>query len=322
MLSKKSQPPLLLSVQKIWHTSSYDALTDLIFFKNHWLLIFRESDSHVFGRNGVIRILSSENGHIWTPLCLIEEEGFDLRDPKLSVTPDGMLMLLVGASRFDRNQKRVTHQSLVAFSRDGKTWEKFYPVLNRHEWLWRITWHQGIAYGISYRFSDPENRKNEWITTLWKSQNGVNYQPLTEFMISGQPNESTIRFYPNGQMVVLMRREAEHDDHAWIGTSFPPYEDWLWHSSSYFFGGPNFLILEDGSMWASGRVVYKTPYGEFPKTVVASMTLSNLFPVIILPSGGDCSYPGMVYKDRNLWVSYYSSHEDSTSIYLAKIDIG
>ena len=40
-----------------------------------------------------------------------------------------------------------------------------------------------------------------------------------------------------------------------------------------------------------------------------------------LPSGGDTSYAGLVFYDGLLWVSYYSSHEDKTSIYLAKVEL-
>ena len=42
-------------------------------------------------------------------------------------------------------------------------------------------------------------------------------------------------------------------------------------------------------------------------------------PVLTFPSGGDTSYPGLVWHDGLLWMSYYSSHEGKTSIYLAKI---
>jgi hypothetical protein len=41
----------------------------------------------------------------------------------------------------------------------------------------------------------------------------------------------------------------------------------------------------------------------------------------VLPSGGDTSYPGLVLHDGKLWVSYYSSHEGKTSIYLAKVKL-
>jgi len=40
-----------------------------------------------------------------------------------------------------------------------------------------------------------------------------------------------------------------------------------------------------------------------------------------LPSGGDTSYPGLVWYEDMLYASYYSSHEGKTSIYLAKVKI-
>jgi hypothetical protein len=42
---------------------------------------------------------------------------------------------------------------------------------------------------------------------------------------------------------------------------------------------------------------------------------------LTLPSGGDTSYPGLVFYEGLLWVSYYSSHEGKTSIYLAKVKL-
>ncbi len=36
--------------------------------------------------------------------------------------------------------------------------------------------------------------------------------------------------------------------------------------------------------------------------------------------GGDTSYPGLVWHDDRLWISYYSSHEGNARIYLAQLD--
>jgi hypothetical protein len=47
----------------------------------------------------------------------------------------------------------------------------------------------------------------------------------------------------------------------------------------------------------------------------------TLAEALTLPSGGDTSYPGMVFHDGLLWVSYYASHEGKTSIYLATVKI-
>jgi hypothetical protein len=40
-----------------------------------------------------------------------------------------------------------------------------------------------------------------------------------------------------------------------------------------------------------------------------------------LPSGGDTSYAGLVWHDGVLWVSYYSSHEGKSAVYLAKVNV-
>ena len=49
------------------------------------------------------------------------------------------------------------------------------------------------------------------------------------------------------------------------------------------------------------------------------MTRDTIEPALNLPSRGDTSYPGRVWHDDLLWLSYYSSHEGKTSIYLAKV---
>jgi hypothetical protein len=118
--------------------------------------------------------------------------------------------------------------------------------------------------------------------------------------------------------VALVRREVA-DKEAWIGQSHPPYEKWNWHSAGMRIGGPNFIVLGGGSMIAAGRQT-ATNAAE-SKTFVGRMTLQNVQSESILPSGGDCSYPGMVWHEGLLWMSYYSSHEGKTDIYLAKISI-
>jgi hypothetical protein len=67
-------------------------------------------------------------------------------------------------------------------------------------------------------------------------------------------------------------------------------------------------------MWAAGR-----SYPGEIKTVLARFGRDGYEPVLALPSRTDTSYPGMVWHDDLLWMSYYSSHERKTSIYLARI---
>ena len=113
---------------------------------------------------------------------------------------------------------------------------------------------------------------------------------------------------------MLVRREAG-DQGGWVGRSQSPYTDWKFAPTKVRLGGPDFLELPDGSLVAGSRD-HSSGKAKFS---LFRMTRDSLTPVLTLPSGGDCSYPALVWHDDLLWVSYYSSHEGKTSIHLAKV---
>jgi hypothetical protein len=313
-----NQNPKLITVKKIWSESEHNAMTDLIQYKGLWYCIFRESTSHVHGDDGKIRLIASDDGENWESVVLLTENGVDLRDPKLSITPDGRLMMLVGGTIYEEG-KYISRQSRVSFSDDGTDWSSFQLVIAPHEWLWRVTWHHGKAYGASYSYSNIEDKQDEWNIKLWESDDGIHYKLITEWSIVGHPNETTLQFLADGRMLAFVRRDGPIDKKAWMGVSKPPFIDWEWHSTHAYFGGPNFIVLPDQSMVAAGRVLLTSPYGIYAHTVLASLNLFDFKPQVVLPSWEDCSYPGLAHHDGELWMSYYSTHEnDRTSIYLAK----
>jgi len=310
----------LLSVNKIWGEARHSAFPDLIRFNHTWFSVFRESDKHVHGKNGVIHLIASPEGTTWESVGVFEEEGVDLRDPKLCLTSDHRLMLHFEGVVY-QNKKYVSRQPRVVFSKDGFTWGEVTTILEPHEWLWRVTWHAGSAYGVSYRSSNPSEKTAEWHLSLFASPDGIHYERTKQLEVKGFPNETTLRFLPNGRMIALVRREKKYDNKAMLGYSDYPYAAWTWLKFKKHLGGPNFLILPSGKMIAGGRLKIRTPYGVHDKTVIALMDDNRLDPLLILPSAGDSSYPGMVFEDSVLWVCYYSSHEKTTSIYLAKIEL-
>lgn len=306
----RAEGPELISVAKIWDQAPHGAFTDLIRWRDRWYCTFRESEAHV-GGNGKLRLLASDDGAKWESAALIAEEGIDLRDPKLSIAPDGRLMIVAGGSTY-RGKELIGRRPRVMFSGDGREWTPPQKVLSEGEWLWRVTWHGGKAYGASYG-STPEGKQ---ALRLYASANGVDYDLVCPLEVPDFPNETTLQFLPDGTMVALVRRERGNK-HAWIGTSPAPYTEWSWKEADRHVGGPNFLQLPDGSLWASGRD--HTPKG--PRTALGPMTLEGYEPALTLPSGGDTSYPGLVWHDDRLWVSYYSSHEGKSAIYLAQVRI-
>jgi hypothetical protein len=260
---------------------------------------------------GRIRLLSSRDGVQWESRRVFGQPGVDLRDPKLSVTPQGRLMLLAGGTLFD-GDRYVGRQPRVAFSDDGEKWSQFQRVLDDGDWLWRVTWHARQAFGITYRLKSPKR----WTVSLVRSHDGVRYDEICDLGVTGKPNEATIRFRANGSAIALVRREGG-DKKGWVGTSEAPYTSWSWTPLSHRLGGPNFLILPAGEMWAATRIIQ----GDEARTCMGPLTASDFRPTIELSSGGDCSYPGMVWFRGRIWVSYYSSHEGKSAIYLTRVPI-
>jgi len=304
--------PELLSVRKIWDQGRHNAFTGLIRFQDHWFCTFREADGHVCG-DGKLRILESVDGENWKSAALLAEDGIDLRDPKLSITPDGRLMVVVGGSVYGGTKKLQGRQPRVAFSKHGHEWLPTRRVLSEGEWLWRVTWHDGTAYGTSYNLS-PTKPDAERVLKLYRSHNGTDWKLAAPLDVTGKPNEATVRFLRSGEAMMLVRRGAG-DQCGWIGASRPPYTDWKFTPTKVRLGGPDFIELPDGSLVAGSR-----DYSQgAAKCSLFRMTHDSLRRVLTLPSGGDCSYPGLVWHDGLLWVSYYSSHEGKTSIYLAKL---
>jgi hypothetical protein len=321
-------PPEIVSVKKIWDSGKHNAFTDLIRWHDKWYCSFREADAHV-GGDGQLRVLESTDGDQWQSAALIGEKGIDLRDPKLSITPDDRLMIVAGGSVYEGKTLKG-RQPRVTFSKDAREWTAPARVMEEGDWLWRVTWHGGKAYGIAYDAAERssaaaqeaaktgkvEGGPADWKLKLVSSSDGLKYSLITHLDVPGHPNESTIRFLPNGEMIALVRREGGNK-RGWIGHSQAPYKEWTWHETQHQIGGPNFIRLPDGSLWAAGR-----SYPGGAKTVLGRMTADGDYkPELTFPSGGDTSYAGLAWHDGLLWMSYYSSHEGKTSIYLAKIKV-
>ncbi len=211
----------------------------------------------------------------------------------------------------------------VLFSSDGRTWSAPQPILSEGDWMWRVTWHDGVAYGADYKSGGRRPEDPDWELAIFQSRDGLNWDLLKKLDVPGRPNETTLRFAPDGEMIALVRREGG-DTMGWVGRSKPPYTEWKWSESNYRFGGPNLLQLPSGT-WLVGTRDYtqiKPGTSVGARTILAQLEPNgHLTPLATLPSGGDNSYPGMVWDHGVLWMTYYSSHEGKTAIYCAKIKI-
>jgi hypothetical protein len=308
----------LVSVKKIWDQAPHNAFTDLARWNEQFYCAFREGRGHV-STDGHIRILCSKDADTWTSASSISLDGYDLRDAHLSVTPDNRLMLLGGAAPRKKDGESAPTGSFVAFSKDGKDWTKPRIVSEPGRWLWCVTWHEGKGYGVSYSASkDPPD------LSLLVSADGLTYKPLVPKLYGiGFPNETTLRFDRSGTCYALVRRDRGGDQpySAVLGISRGDYTQWQWHDLGpefNGFGGPNLIQLPSGDWLTAGRM-----HQDGAHTALCHLDVTNhkMTKLLKLPSGGDTSYPGLVWHNNLLHMSYYSTHEGKTSIYLAKIRI-
>ncbi|HEX2749538.1 MAG TPA: sialidase family protein, partial [Verrucomicrobiales bacterium] len=327
----------VVETKKIWDGAPHNAFTSLTRYKDAWYCTFREGSAHVPGLDGGVRVLTSKDGAAWESAALLTETGVDLRDPKFCTMEDGRLMLSIGGSFYDGSpaagskRKLVKAHNRVSFTTDGRTWSAPQPACEENHWLWRVTQRShglpyyendprgvpAMFYGMSYPVNTPEAKAK---LSLWESSDGVTYKQLP----SPDPgkslwlNETTLRFDERGNMMALARSDRKGTN-AFFGISRPPFKEWSWTDTGHTIGGPDFIRLKDGRMFYGGRDFVN---GKANTTVGYLSPAGMAMPLVVLPSGGDCSYPGLAEgPDGQLFVSYYSSHEGKTAIYFARLKV-
>lgn len=296
-------------IKKIWDRASHNSFPDLLRYQDRWLIAFRESDQHNISQSKIV-IIASQDGTQWSETFSYHEPGYDLRDPKLSIRPDGTLMMNMGVANLLNSQDI---SSRVSLSSDGIYWTKPSIVLEG-EWLWRVTWHKGFGYGVSYKVIG-----NETETALYRTPDGTSYDRLTTFHIKGLPTEGTVRFLEDDQMMIILRRDEEITGKAELLTSKPPYRDFQSSLLNWHLGGPNFLIHE-GKALVAARVLGKNPYGLFERMAVLELKGSVLHTPYYLPGVGDLGYPGLCLHDDRLYICYYASSGKTTALYFGGLE--
>jgi hypothetical protein len=306
----------LLSTQRVWDHGEHNAFTDLCFFDEHLWLAFREASNHV-SPDGKIIIINSCDGKEWTLKAELSISGIDLRDPKLTITPDQQLLMnFAGVDRLTQQPL----QSYLTRSSDGTNWSSFKAVGEANYWIWRTrflrtTDEEKQAYGAGY-FRGDEN------LILYRLDETDQFQQYLNPLFStaknglGYPNEYDFCQLEDNTALCLLRRDADTAT-AQLGRSQPPFIDWQWQDLDKRIGGPVMIKLTDQRLLTAVRL-----YNPARTSLCWLDTkTAKLTEEISLPSGGDTSYAGLVQQGNTIWCSYYSSHEEKAAIYVAELSL-
>ncbi len=307
-----------IGVKRVTFARSHSAFTDLVSFKNQLLLCYRRATDHV-SSDGIIMIHRLDKHGKTLSVQRLSINGADLRDPKLIITPDKYLCLLAYA-RYRNEDNVTTHtDNLTWRSQDGHSWSSPNQLGHNLWWLWRIVWRKDAAYGLAYRRS--KERVDLLCGNPHRSMHVVHSGVLSkERHHLGYPNESAIHQTENGDLIALVRRDADSFT-AQLGKSKAPYHKWDWQDLGHYIGGPAWLALDHerfivvGRAWTGERLI--------TRLWLLSVSTGALDRLDDLPSSGDNSYPGITLVGNSVFVSYYSSHQDeATEIYLAEYSVG
>ena len=310
----------------------------LLRFKGAWYCSFREGEIHGNHPSGRGRVIRSADGETWETAALVEWDAGDVRDPRLSVTADGQLMLnssIYFVSKQPRDNGSyhqldtrgtpdseleidVARQSVTWLSADGEHWTSAYACPSGvNTWRWDVAWHNGMGYSVGYAGKDR-------LGTMYRTRDGKSWRVLKEeFFPDGKGNEVGLAFGDDDTAYCLLRGGSSR---AVIGIGKPPYyQEWQWKHAKVDWrgdgisrpandvfkvspGGPRLVCLSDGRLLGAGRVDGRvTLFWVDPDKAV--------FTKFVAVDG--TSYPGIWEHEGLIWVTYGVGN--ASAVFLAKV---
>jgi hypothetical protein len=312
-------------VRRAYDDGAHDAFTDLCRFAGRLYLTCRSCpDGHMVFASAQIVVLSSPDGIAWEPVFRFSVPARDTRDPHFLVFNERLYVLtgtwLVPPTGGGRSLNE--HLGYGAWSADGRGWNGPTMLEGTYgHYIWRAAAWNGRAYlcgrrrrGFAAGVGD-ESLPESIESAMLVSDDGLVWSRAALFT-EDYGDETAFVFERDGRVVALARGADGRP--ARLCSSRPPFGVWTRTDLDRNVGGP-LLACWSGRYLVGGR---RTLDGQ-PRTVLSWLDGSRLRDVAELPSAGDNSYPGFVQLDASrALLSYYSSHEGSTSVYLADLRLG
>ena len=215
------------------------------------------------------------------------------------------------------------HLGYGVWSGNGEEWQGPQPLEGTYgHYIWRAAAHGDRAYLCGRRrraFQASIESEQEPLSieaAMLESEDGLVWRYRTSFM-EDYGDETAFLFEDDGSIVAIAR-DGE-GKLARVCRSVSPWETWTRTSLDRNVGGP--MLVRWGDRYLVGGRKQNAD-GE-PRMAISWLVDDALHEAAELPSGGDCSYPGFVQLDEeHALLSYYSSHEGPTSIYLTELTLG
>ncbi|MBM3891098.1 MAG: hypothetical protein FJ388_18450, partial [Verrucomicrobia bacterium] len=293
------------SVRTLMADGKHNAFTSLVKWRGDYWLSFRKGSKHNSSDADVI-VMRSPDAENW-------KEAF-----RLDILPDDRgghfvatekrLFLYVGAMKGDKLTTFLLHTD------DGQTWTKPEPVYEPQFIVWKPFLHNGRFYANAHRKAEGKEAGKIRESRLITSTDGVKWETVATVRKGNWESETTFYFGPKENLTAFLR--TKYSVPGSILEAMPPYRKWTEKPAGVHLSGHGIHTFRGVTYLLS-----RTMEGKKTGTMVYTFEDGELRPYCALPSGGDCSYAEAVEVGDEMLVSYYSSHEGTANIYLARVPL-
>jgi hypothetical protein len=304
-------PDLTLESWAAVADGNHNSNTDLIYWQDAFYLVHASSPWHFASEDCRLLVWRSPDAQDWELMAELGVEGEDIRDPKFAAVGDRLIMYALKNAIFTAEP----YSTVMSVSEDGQTWSDFRDIEPQGWLFWRPKSPDGETWYM------PAYWHEHGRAMLLESTDGENWSEVSRIYEGERIDETAIEFLPDGRMIATGRLEVSdsilgHDDAATlIGVSAPPYESWSYtHSHVTRLDGPYLFSYNDRvygvGRYQPGRRGPLTRLGSIFSRKHTSLFLiqeDGLVYLSDLPSAGDTSYTGVVLREGDLYVSYYTS---------------
>jgi len=293
-----------LSVRAIVSDGKHNAFTAMVHWKDRYWLSFRKATAHN-SRDGDLVLLESDDAETWTEL-----KRFDLlpddRDPQMLATSDRLFL-------YANSMEGAKLDGLVLYTDDGTTWSRPQLAYEHRYIMWKPVAQGDRFYATAHLKSrDGKARHVHMIT----SGDGIAWEKVGLIRGGNWESETTL-YFPSPDRAIAFLRQKYGSPKASILMAAAPFTEWTARPAGVAILAGHCVYTFEGVTYLLSRSVD----GKQTGTMIYTFDEDELHPYCVLPSGGDCSYPAAVRIGDTMLVSYYSSHEGSTNIYLARVPL-
>jgi hypothetical protein len=298
----------------------HNSNTDLVRFEGAFWLVHASAPWHFASRKARLVLWRSDDARRFERVADFQNEGEDIRDPKLVVIGDRLFLYWLNNRSFPEPEPYLTQ---VSVSPDGRTWSRGRGVGHEGWLFWRPRSPDGGRTWYAMAYWHEHGRAG-----LFRSRTGLDWEQVSVVFEGEAVDEADFEFLADGRMIVTGRAEGGRGllaakgwfghsrGHTWLAVGEPPFTSWR-YSRSYEtrLDGPR-LFSHGGRVYAVGR---SEPKGVAPRLFESGSILNRkrtalfvveparLVHLSDLPSAGDTSYAGVAPWRDDLYVSYYTS---------------